>query len=323
MSNRSILIKIFCLIHSSLLLLGCRPAEVQHLRGHTGPVVCTAFSEDGEYLASGSGDKTVRLWKVANGIEQACLIGHSNTVTDVFYMDDNHLLTSSLDGTIRLWNIVKKREVTRFAGHTGGITDLDLSPDKRFMISGGLDGTVRLWSIADSTEIRSYMANEEIDCVSFSPDGSLVAAGSIDNAVRFWDSATENEIADTLYLPGSPRGLIFLPNTTIIMVSYLSIPLPGQPGCVLLWDYIRNEEVTRFDVTMGWARTLALSIDSQRLFCADVFGKVFLWDIRTERTITRFSVKPSPIYSVCISPSGDLGAVTDNANTVRLFDLTK
>src|SRR5262249_45338506 len=54
------------------------PAAVPRFQGHTGPVLCLAFSPDGRRALSGSADETVRLWDVANERELRCFNGHTD-----------------------------------------------------------------------------------------------------------------------------------------------------------------------------------------------------------------------------------------------------
>ena len=73
---------------------------VRTLSGHTSWVWSVAFSPDGMWLASGSGDQTVKLWDVASGELVRTLSGHTDPVRSVaFSPDGTRLASGSLDGT--------------------------------------------------------------------------------------------------------------------------------------------------------------------------------------------------------------------------------
>ena len=64
-----------------------------------------AFSPDGQYLASSSGDKAVKLWRVENGECTRTMEGHSETVQSVaFSPDGQYLASGSDDKTVKLWS---------------------------------------------------------------------------------------------------------------------------------------------------------------------------------------------------------------------------
>jgi WD40 repeat protein len=96
-------------------------AEQAVLRGHENTVSALAVSPDGQWLASGSWDRTIRLWALPSGIERAVLLGHQGVVQALAVSPDGQWLASGgTDQTIRLWELWDMSQMLQVPlGHMG------------------------------------------------------------------------------------------------------------------------------------------------------------------------------------------------------------
>lgn len=123
---------------------------LHRLRGHTSSVWSIAFSPDGNTLASGSPDRSIRLWDVATGTEIGQpLIGHTDFVRSVAFSPDGRLLASgSSDKTIILWDVEGHQPIgSPLRGHTDFVRSVAFNPDGNALISGSGDGTLLIWDL--------------------------------------------------------------------------------------------------------------------------------------------------------------------------------
>ncbi len=126
-----------------------KPEEFTLLRtleGHSNHVSSIAIGPDGQTLASGSTDKTIKLWSLHTSQLLHTLQGHSNYVYSVAISPDGQTLASgSYDQTIKLWNLHTGQLLHTLQGHSDGVRDIAFSPDGQFLTSGSDDNTIKLW----------------------------------------------------------------------------------------------------------------------------------------------------------------------------------
>lgn len=175
---------------------------------HLGPVRAVAFSPDGKWLGTGSGDRTARLWETTTGREVARL-DHPEEVTHLAYSPDGHFLATGMHGmwheeekptTVRLWEVPSGREIALLA-HPRIFTCLVFSPDGSRLATGCGDGIIRMWETATGREMFRLDAQKKekeyedsVRSLAFSPDGRRLAAGYTHEGIRFWDLATQQQL---------------------------------------------------------------------------------------------------------------------------------
>ena len=164
-------------------------AQKSTISGHSDRVYDVVFSPDSKTLASGSGDKAIKLWRVADGSLITTLSGHSGWVSSVaFSPDGKTLATGSVDKTIKLWRVADGSLITMLSGHSDGMSSVAFSPDGKTLASGSGDKTIKLWRVADRILITTLSGHSDlVYSVAFSPDGRTLASGSSDKTIKLWD----------------------------------------------------------------------------------------------------------------------------------------
>jgi WD40 repeat protein len=146
------------------------------LIGHTKAVRSVAYSLDGQYIISGSEDRTIRIWDASTGAAVGKpLVGHTLGVNSVAYSPDGqHIISGSYDTTIRIWDVKTGAAVGKpLKGHSGPVSTVAYSPDGQHIISASMDGTIRVWDSLPhiSSGISSGTSLHRDLCVEPCPDG--------------------------------------------------------------------------------------------------------------------------------------------------------
>jgi len=194
-----------------------RGEQLHSLYGHEAEIGALAISADKQILATGSQDKTIKLWNLETG-KLICTFGnlltwgaHTETVSCLAFTPDTQTLVSggfdnsmkslisgSFDGTIKFWNL-QTRDKPRTFKASLGVKAIAISRDGRVLASTNWDGNIRLWQI-DTGEVLHTLEGHSfsVGCFTFSPDGRILAsAGSYDKAILLWDVQT-GQLLNTL-----------------------------------------------------------------------------------------------------------------------------
>jgi hypothetical protein len=156
-----------------------------------------AFNPDGQLLASGAYDNTVKLWDVASGKLRHTLKSHGGSVWSVAFSPNGHRLASgSDDSTVKLWSTKSGGLLHTYKGRAGPIRSVAFSPDGRFLAAGAYDDTVKLWDVASRRMHQRFEGHGgSVRSVAFSPNGRFLASGSDDNTVKLWEIGKKDAVA--------------------------------------------------------------------------------------------------------------------------------
>ncbi|EUC26918.1 hypothetical protein COCCADRAFT_31441, partial [Bipolaris zeicola 26-R-13] len=285
------------------------------LEGHSSYVTAVAFSPEGQFIASASGDNTVRLWEVATGTCRSTLEGHSNQIVAVAFSPDGQLVASiSQDTTIRLWETVTGACCSTLEGHSNEVRAAAFSPDGQLVALASQDSTVQLWEVATRT-YRSTLEGhfDQIMAVAFSPDGQLVASASKDNTVRLWEVATGTCRSTLKNYSNWVRAVDFSPNGQLVALA-------SQDSTVRLWEVATGTCHSTLEGHSSYIATVAFSRDGQLIASASGDNTVRLWEVATGTCLSTLEGHSSYVTAVAFSPDRQLVASASGDNTLRLWE---
>jgi len=303
------------------------PEPLRKLVAHSGVVRAVSFSPDGKTLASGSFDKTAKLWDVASGQEQATLRGHGEAHVAgsyrtpginslAFTADGKILATAGLDGTVKLWDVTARKELRTLRGHSNRVLSIAISPDSKTLASASEDRSLRIWEIASGRQQSILFGHSSgIEAVTFDADGKTLVSGATDGTIKLWDPAEGRQTAnlrmwkEVVSVATSPDGK--------------SLAAGLGSGALTSWYLGDNVERRVLEGHRGPVFAVAFSPDSKTLASASLDGTVRLWDMATGRRLASVNAHEKGAWALAFSPDGKLLATGGEDRAIKLWDVAK
>lgn len=266
-------------------LVNCQGFGAKLLRGHTDMVIACDVSPDGQWIATGGKDQSVRIWSTEEAKCACKLSGHTGPVSALSFPKKRPksrqtgtgqslwLVSASQDKIMKVWELPTPAKLHELAAGGGGedfliekaktvvvahqkeVNDVVVSPNNKLIASGGQDKLVRIWKFPSGDLLGECSGHRRgIWCVAFSPTDQVIASASGDATVRLWNLKDYSPIRSFQGHASAVLRVCFLANGMQLMTS-------SADGLLKLWQ-IRTADCAA-----------TLEEHTGKVWCIDMMGQ--------------------------------------------------
>ncbi|CAN6674633.1 pre-mRNA-splicing factor Prp46p [Trichomonascus vanleenenianus] len=159
------------------------------VNGHSGWVRAICTDPENQWFATGSTDKTIKIWDLASSKLKLTLTGHIMAVRGLAASERHpYLFSVGEDKMVKCWDLEQNKVSMQYYGHLSGIYTCDVHPELDILATGGRDAVVRVWDIRSRTPAHILQGHRDsvvkVKCQAAEPQ---IISTSMDKSVILWD----------------------------------------------------------------------------------------------------------------------------------------
>lgn len=231
------------------------------LRGHQGLILSLAYSPSGRQLASGSHDRTIKIWDTTTGQCTQTLYGHTDHIAQLAFLTEHLLLSGSYDLTLREWDLnQEKSEILPF-NEADFILGMAVTNDRQRLAIATPGELLGVWDLSSRRSVGYEFVGNRPHYLVFRPDDSLVGVTD-DGILNLWNPKGKL-IAHWPIAQQEIRAIALHPkNPDELWVT-------GDDGQVIQWDLVHQTccYQTTANASAGWG--IGVLSDELAVSCHD------------------------------------------------------
>ncbi|CAG8485733.1 12339_t:CDS:10 [Ambispora leptoticha] len=294
-------------------------AAFRKFTAHDGEIHAINCSTDGNLFATGSSDKTIKVFDAKTGNLKQTLSGSLQSIMHLSFNNTNDMIAgASNDNSTRIWDLRTARIWHTLTGHIGKVYSARFNGDSTRMITGSHDRTIRVFDLNKGYCIKTIFCFSSCnDVVLIDESGSTLASGHLDNNLRFWDVRSGKDIKELTGIHlGQITSVAVSPDGSKVMTN-------SRDNTIKLVD-LRTYEVVQtlhadgYKNGTNWSRA-CYSPDGRYVAAGSIDGTIYYWNLfksRLEKTLKEHS---APICGVAWSPQGSQVFSADKDRTVCIW----
>ncbi|NER78087.1 MAG: NACHT domain-containing protein [Leptolyngbya sp. SIO1D8] len=273
-----------------------------------GSIMAVACSPDGQRVAAGDRNGSIRIWDIESQREITILHqaansdGRTSWIRHLVFTQDGQRIVSARNKVIDIWDANRSQLVKTLEGHTSSIYSLAVSTDGSVIVSGSRfpEMVIRVWD-AQTGECLKILAghSDSVRSVAIADKENVVISGSAsdDTSLKIWDLQTGECLRTLAGHTDSVRSLVVHPDQTRFLSG-------GYDALIKAWDIHSGECLGTLRGHTAAVQTLEIAGNGTVLASGSYDNSVRLWNLATEQCQAVFRGHIDWVESVAISQDG-------------------
>jgi len=290
------------------------------ISGHGGWVRSVTVEPGNEWFATGSGDRTIKIWDLASGTLKLSLTGHVSTVRGLAVSPRHpYLFSAGEDKLVKCWDLEQNKVIRHYHGHLSAVYSLALHPTIDLLVTAGRDSAARVWDMRSKAQIHALGGHTNtIASVLCQASEPQVLTGSHDTTIRLWDIVAGKTRSTLTNHKKSVRSMVVHPS--------LNMFASASADNMKQWKFPDGNFIQNLTGHNAIINTIAMNGDGVLVSGGDN-GSLNFWDWRTGYNFQRYQTIVQPgsidseagIFAMTFDQSGTRLITCEADKTIKVY----
>ncbi len=289
---------------------------IRTLKDHLSSINTIAFSPDGQTIASGSADRTIKLWYINSTVPCWTLGVHSSLVDAIAFSPDGQTIASgSWDYTIKIWDVETGELIHTFGEHSGWIKCIAISSDRQILASGSADRTIKIWNL-NTGEVQKTLSGHSsaVHSIVISQDGKTLVSSSADQTIKVWN-LDSGEVKLTLEGHTDAVNSLTLSPTGQILIS------GSSDKTIKIWHLNSGTLLHTLTSHVDAVNSVAINAQGNTLISGSADKTVKIWHPGSGKLLQTLNEHTASVTAVAISPDSYTLVSGSQDKTIKIWKL--
>lgn len=294
---------------------------IQSFQGHNDTITTMSMSPDGNIIASGSKDESVKLTYLDNLGKTVMINAHKSPISKVLFSPSGKfLVTASTDGAIKIWDPNSGELIKDLLPYKASVNSLIFGTDDSVLYVSGNDGTIRVYNT--ETGDISKIADLKVPVLSLGLDryNGLLAALTDNNSITFIDTKTcliKEKMVNMADEKVQIKNITYSPDYKYLVCTGTGLT---QPIVLCSKDDYRKVNAEdgsfKYEGSASWNDCSFTADGNYIIDCDKTIGQINIFNVYSGKLINKIEMNPS-----CIAVSEDNIAAANVLDNINLYEI--